>query len=75
MIVTGGANVFPAEVEAALSEHPAVADVIVIGLRDEEWGRRVHAIVQATDPGHLLRRPTSSPSPSLTGGLQGAQVG
>ena len=52
MIVTGGANVFPAEVEAALSEHPGVADVIVIGLRDEEWGRRVHAIIQATDPGH-----------------------
>ncbi len=51
MIVTGGANVFPAEVEAALSEHPAVADVIVIGLRDDAWGRRVHAIVQAIDPG------------------------
>lgn len=46
MIVTGGANVFPAEVEAAVSEHPDVADVVVIGLSDEEWGRRVHAIVQ-----------------------------
>lgn len=46
MIVTGGANVFPAEVEAALSEHPHVADVVVIGLSDPEWGRRVHAIVQ-----------------------------
>ena len=51
MIVTGGANVFPAEVEAALSEHPGVADVVVVGLRDPEWGRRVHAIVQASDPG------------------------
>ena len=50
MIVTGAANVFPAEVEAALSEHPAIADVVVVGLRDEEWGRRVHAIVQPTDP-------------------------
>ena len=50
MIVTGGANVFPAEVEAALSEHPAVADVVVVGLRDPEWGRRVHAIVQPADP-------------------------
>ena len=50
MIVTGGVNVFPAEVEAALSEHPAIADVVVIGLRDPEWGRRVHAIVQAADP-------------------------
>ena len=46
MIVSGGANVYPAEVEAALSEHPEVADVVVIGLSDPEWGRRVHAIVQ-----------------------------
>jgi bile acid-coenzyme A ligase len=50
MIVTGGANVFPAEVEAALSEHPAVADVAVVGVPDEEWGRRVHAVVQPRDP-------------------------
>ncbi|HUY65179.1 MAG TPA: AMP-binding protein [Acidimicrobiales bacterium] len=50
MIVTGGVNVFPAEVEEALSEHPGVADVVVVGLRDPEWGRRVHAIVQASDP-------------------------
>jgi bile acid-coenzyme A ligase len=50
MIVTGGANVFPAEIETALSEHPGVADVVVIGLPDEEWGRRVHAIVQPADP-------------------------
>ena len=49
MIVTGGVNVFPAEVEAALSEHPGIEDVVVVGLRDAEWGRRVHAIVQ---PGH-----------------------
>jgi bile acid-coenzyme A ligase len=50
LIITGGANVFPAEVEAALSDHPKVADVVVVGLKDEEWGRRVHAIVQPTDP-------------------------
>ena len=46
MIVSGGANVFPAEVEAALSEHPEVADVVVIGLPDPEWGHRVHAIIE-----------------------------
>ncbi len=45
MIITGGANVYPAEVEAALGEHPLVGDVVVIGLRDPEWGRRVHALV------------------------------
>ncbi len=56
MIITGGANVFPAEVECALSEHPAVADVVVIGLADPEWGRRVHAIVVAADP---ARPPTA----------------
>src|SRR5207253_349389 len=46
LIVTGGANVYPAEVEAAISEHPDVADVVVVGLRDPVWGRRVHAIVE-----------------------------
>jgi bile acid-coenzyme A ligase len=50
MIVTGAVNVYPAEVEAALSEHPGIADVVVVGLRDPEWGRRVHAIVQPSDP-------------------------
>ena len=50
LIVTGAANVFPAEVEAAVSEHPGIADVVIIGLRDPEWGRRVHAIVQPADP-------------------------
>jgi bile acid-coenzyme A ligase len=50
MIVTGGANVYPAEVESALAEHSGVADVVVIGLTDPEWGRRVHAVVQAVDP-------------------------
>jgi bile acid-coenzyme A ligase len=49
MIITGGANVFPAEVENALIDHPDVADIVVIGLRDPEWGRRVHAVIQVVD--------------------------
>jgi bile acid-coenzyme A ligase len=49
VIITGGANVFPAEVEAALIDHPAVADVVVIGLRDPGWGRRVHAVIEPAD--------------------------
>jgi bile acid-coenzyme A ligase len=49
MIVTGGANVFPAEVECALAEHDDIADVVVIGLADSEWGRRVHAVIQLAD--------------------------
>jgi bile acid-coenzyme A ligase len=50
MIVTGGANVYPAEVESALADHPGIADVVVIGLSDPEWGRRVHAIIEPADP-------------------------
>jgi len=49
LIITGGANVYPAEVEIALMEHPKVADVVVIGVKDDEWGRRVHAIIEAAD--------------------------
>ena len=49
MIVSGGANVYPAEVESALGEHPEVTDVVVVGVPDEEWGRRVHAVIQPHD--------------------------
>ena len=54
LIITGGANVFPAEVEAALSEHEGIADVAVVGLADQEWGRRVHAIVERSPAGATL---------------------
>jgi bile acid-coenzyme A ligase len=47
MIVTGGANVYPAEVEAALEAHPGVRSSCVIGLSDDDLGQRVHAIVDA----------------------------
>jgi bile acid-coenzyme A ligase len=50
MILVGGSNVYPAEVEAALDEHPKVASSCVIGLPDEEYGNVVHAIVQALEP-------------------------
>ncbi len=49
MILTGGANVYPAEVEAAMLEHPAVRSCVVIGLPDDDRGNFVHAIVEA-DP-------------------------
>lgn len=45
MIVTGGENVYSAEVESALSKHPAVLSSAVIGLPDAAWGERVHACV------------------------------
>jgi bile acid-coenzyme A ligase len=47
MIVTGGANVYPAEVEGAIDAHPAVRSSAVVGLPDEDLGLRVHAIVDA----------------------------
>lgn len=52
LIITGGVNVYPAEVEAALLEHPCVADVGVIGLADPEWGQIVHAVVQPAPSSH-----------------------
>ena len=47
MIISGGENIYPAEVENALAEHPAVADVAVIGVPDDRWGETVKAIVVA----------------------------
>jgi long-chain acyl-CoA synthetase len=47
MIVTGGENVYPVEVEEALAQHPAVAEVAVIGVPDERWGEAVKAFVVA----------------------------
>ena len=50
MIITGGENVYPAEVENVLRRHAAVDDVVVVGLADPRWGQRVHAAVKpATD--------------------------
>jgi bile acid-coenzyme A ligase len=49
MILVGGANVYPAEVEAALEEHPRVLSSAVIGLPDDDLGNVVHAIVQTDD--------------------------
>ncbi|MEV4751268.1 AMP-binding protein [Streptosporangium sp. NPDC049248] len=46
LIISGGVNIYPAEIEAAILEHPAVADVAVIGVPDEEWGHKVVALIQ-----------------------------
>jgi fatty-acyl-CoA synthase len=51
MIITGGYNVYSAEVEQALMHHPDVYEAAVIGLPDEKWGEQVTAVVQAA-PGH-----------------------
>jgi acyl-CoA synthetase (AMP-forming)/AMP-acid ligase II len=53
MIITGGFNVYSAEVEQALLEHPGVQDCAVVGLPDDKWGERVTAVIQA-HPGHEI---------------------
>ena len=49
MILSGGANVYPAEVEAAMQEHPDVRSVAVIGLPHDDLGHTVHAVVEADE--------------------------
>jgi long-chain acyl-CoA synthetase len=56
-IISGGVNIYPAEVEAALLTHPAVEDAAVIGVPDPDWGEQVKAVIQiaaGADPGEGL---------------------
>ena len=53
MIISGGVNIYPAEIESALIRHPAIQDVAVIGIPDEEFGEQVKAFVELK-PGHLI---------------------
>ncbi len=56
MIVSGGENVYSAEVESAISLHPDVVQCAVIGVPDERWGERVHAVIVARPGGELTDR-------------------
>ncbi len=53
MVITGGVNVYPAEVEGVLEQHPDIAEVAVVGVPDNEWGERVRAFV-VKKPGSTL---------------------
>ncbi len=57
MIISGGVNIYPAEIEAVLLGHPAVGDVAVFGIPDAEWGEQVKAVVEPT--------PGATPSEAL----------
>jgi len=59
MIISGGVNIYPAEIEGELVMHPAVADVAVFGVPDEEWGEAIKAVVQPAEG--------AVPSDELTG--------
>lgn len=58
MIISGGVNIYPAEVENVLGEHPAIADVAVFGVPDDEWGESVKAAVELV--------PEVEPTPELS---------
>ncbi len=49
LIISGGVNIYPAEIDAVLLEHPAVRDVACVGVPDEEWGESVKAVVEVND--------------------------
>jgi fatty-acyl-CoA synthase/long-chain acyl-CoA synthetase len=53
MIISGGMNIYPAEIEAALDRHPEIYDVAVFGIPSEEWGEVAHATV-VRSPGSSL---------------------
>ena len=50
MIVTGGENVFAAEIETVLKKSKRVVEAVVVGLPDPEWGHRIHAFIEASEP-------------------------
>ncbi|HEY6557724.1 MAG TPA: acyl-CoA synthetase [Polyangiaceae bacterium] len=59
MIIAGGVNIYPAEIEAVFAMHPKVADVAVFGIPNEDWGEEVKAVVQAAPgaaPGSALEQ-------------------
>ena len=61
VIISGGVNIYPAEIEAELSCHPAVADVAVFGIPHDDWGEEVKAVVEPV--------PDAEPGPGLTAEL------
>jgi long-chain acyl-CoA synthetase len=62
MIISGGVNIYPAEIEAVLISHPEVADAAVFGIPDDDWGEQVKAVIQVA--------PTSAAGAALVAALQ-----
>ena len=72
MIITGGENVSPVEVESCLSLHPAVSEVAVVGLPDERWGQIVAAFIKRRGAGRRGRARSAIAATSGLGELQAA---
>ena len=70
MIISGGENVYSAEVEDAVYQHPAVAECAVIGVPDDKWGERVHAIVCLKDGGEASEEAIIGHCHSLIAGFK-----
>jgi fatty-acyl-CoA synthase len=64
MVISGGENIYPAEIESILYDHPAIAEAAVIGLPDEQWGESVCAVI-ALSPG--VEAPTLQELRDFTG--------
>ena len=70
MIISGGMNIYPAEIEAALELHPDIYEVAVFGIPNEEWGEAVHATVVIRPGSAVTRRRRRRPRPPAPGLLQ-----
>ena len=78
MIISGGVNIYPAEIEQVLIDHPAVADVAVFGIPDDEWGEQVKAAVELQDgyePSTELEADLLALRAGAAGRVQGAALG
>jgi long-chain acyl-CoA synthetase len=59
MIISGGVNIYPAEIESVLCGHPKVGDVAVFGIPDDDWGEQVKAVIEpatGAEPGPALEQ-------------------
>ena len=68
MIIRGGINIYPREIEELLQTHPAVAEVAVVGVQDQKWGEQLAAVIR-------LNPVDERPSERVAGLLPGADVG
>ena len=73
MIISGGENIYPAEIERVLAEHPPLQDVAVIGVPDERWGEAPKAVVVAARRRHRGRRTAAGLVPRAAGRVTSAR--